>query len=342
MTDLTFWSTMGQVSATFVGLAFVGLSIYLGGIRSAITEVHLKYPLQENSSRFVYVAMWSNLSLFVLPLLTSLSLILKHEHSLNEPAFLCFVSGILTLVFVLNFSLYLSKATRRCFDLLRTEAHTLRKLLRFRIVLGGWGLSATIIVYGALLFVMQMPTTSLWATALLKGVSLLSIIVGLCLGVFDLVAFDTDNVLFKVSEDFRRKTEDRERTLKTRMARIDYIFTRWRGLVCNPQLVDRMYQVGNAAGVDTQTIEKQICETWERKVTDYNDFKVAILRAVNPTTGRYRFAERVLADSKVITLKELREMGEEVERLLEATTSFLKYLSEDYERWEKRRRECGL
>ena len=69
---------------------------------------------------------------------------------------------------------------------------------------------------------------------------------------------------------------------------------------------------------------------------------MAILRAVNPTTGRYRFAERVLADSKVITLKELREMGEEVERLLEATTSFLKYLSEDYERWEKRRRECGL
>jgi len=287
----------------------------------------------------MYAAMWSNLSLFVLPLLTSLGLILEQEHPQIQRVFLYVVSGILLVVLALNLQLYWNKAARSQFDLLRAETCRSRRLLQQRISLGAWGLPATAIIYGALLFVMRMTTTVSWATSLLKGISLLSIIIGLGVGIFDLAAFDASNILFKVSEDFRRKTKDRERTLKTQMAKIDYVFTQWRGLASDPQLVRRISQAASAAGWDAEAVEKQLRESQERKVLDYNDFKAAIFRTVDPMTGRHRFAERILSGTGMLTLKELQEMDEEVDRLLKATTTFLKHLSDDYERWKKWRKE---
>lgn len=336
--DLTFWSTMGQVSATFVGLVFVSLSIYLGSIRSAITEVHSKFPLQENSSRLMYVAMWSNLSVFVLPLLTSIGLIFEQEHPQIQPAFSCLVCVILAVILVLNLSLYWRKTTQSQFGLLQTEVHGLRKLLRLRLSFAGWVVPAIVIIY-ELLLLLHIAVAMSWAILLLKGIAWLSIAVGLSIGIFDLVAFDTGNIFFRVSENFRHKAEDREQTLKTRLKKIDAVFARWRGLASDPQLIRRISQAASAAGWDPETGEKRFRESCERTILAYDDFKADILKTVNPTTDHYRFIERI-GSSNAITLRELQEMSTEVARLFEATTAFSKYLSEKYERLEKWNKEA--
>jgi len=334
MTDLTFWSTMGQVSATFVGLLFVGLSIYLESIRSAIREAHLEYPLQENSSRLMYAAVLSDLSLLALPLWVSLGLILEQEHPQIQPAFPYLVGVILTAVLFLNLFLYWNKVAQEQLELLRAESRPSRKLLQLRLSLGAWGLLLVVVIYGGLLFALRIPPMASWILSSLKVISWLSIIIGLGTGIFDLIAFDAGNIFFRISEDFRRKTEDRERILKTQMAKIDVFFAQWRGLASDPQFVGRISQATSAAGWDTETVEKRFRESRERTILDYDDFKAGILRTVNPTTGCYRFTERIRSSS-IITLKELQEMAEEVAHLLEATTTFLKYLSEKYERLEK-------
>ena len=288
MTDLTFWSTMGQVSATFAALVIVALPIYLGRIRSAITEVSTKYPLKQDSSRLMYVAMWSNLSLFVLPLLTSLSLILVQEHPQIQPTFSCLVGGVLAATLVLNLSPYWSKATKSQFDLLRAGDHRPRKLLRVRISFGSWG-SAAMIVFVVLLFLLPEPATASWAISLLKATSLLSIIGGLGIGIFDLAAFDTGNILFRVSENLRRKAEDRGRIPKVQVKEIDAVFARSLGLASDPRLVRRISQASSAAAWDPEAVEKQYRLFCERTILDYDDFKADVLRTVNPKTGCYYF-----------------------------------------------------
>ena len=69
MVNTDFWATMAQVSATFVGLVFVGLSIYLTSIRAAVNEVEADLGVEERSNRIMFVSVLSNLSFFVLPLI---------------------------------------------------------------------------------------------------------------------------------------------------------------------------------------------------------------------------------------------------------------------------------
>lgn len=47
MVNTDFWASMAQVSATFVGLVFVGLSICLTSIRGATNEVEADLGIVE-------------------------------------------------------------------------------------------------------------------------------------------------------------------------------------------------------------------------------------------------------------------------------------------------------
>jgi len=327
--DLTFWPTMAQVSATFIGLVFVALSIYLESIRSAVREIQSKYPLKENSSRLMYSAILSNLSLFILPLLASLTLILEQEHPQVQFALSLSVGAILTAIFFLDLLLYRSRTAQEQFRLLRSESRVSRKLLQSRVLLGAWGLPVTAVTYGGLLFALQSPQAMSWAISLLKIVALLSVVIGLGIGLFDLVVFSPRNILFRISENLRRKTLDRERTLKKRMNKIDYVWTRWRDLASDPQFRYRIRQTASAMGLDPDAAERQLDESWEKNASIYNALRTAI-----PSVEHCAFAERILSGAEVLTLKELQAMTEEVERLFKVATEFLDRLSEDCARWE--------
>jgi uncharacterized membrane protein HdeD (DUF308 family) len=71
------WSTIAEVSATFVVLVFVGLTIYLAGIRETVAYITGRAGMKQRSSLFMYIFVFSNLLLFVLPLVSSLSLVAK-------------------------------------------------------------------------------------------------------------------------------------------------------------------------------------------------------------------------------------------------------------------------
>ncbi len=333
MTDVTFWPTIAQVSATFAALVFVALPLYLGSIHSALTEVALKYPLEENSSSLVYAAIWSNLSLFVLPLLISLSLILKLEHPQFRVAVSSLVFAGLAALLVSNVVLYRRRSTRSQLDLLRAENHGLGKYSSWRVSLGSLGVGALIIGTWLLFMLLQARAIESLAYSWLKAATLSSVFLGLGVGIFDLAVFNIDNIFFSLSEHFRQKIVDRERFLQAQMEKIEFIFTRWRHLAFDPRFLDRISQAAHARGWNREAVEGQFCESRGRIVLDYNDFISDIGRAVNAQSGCFHFVERI-GSSRIITYKDLYQSTTEMDRLLEATDEFHKYLLEKYQRYQ--------
>ena len=76
-----FWNIVAQVSATFVGLVFVGQVFYLSNIKDAIEmQIVRNYSLDEISTSTMILCISTNLILFLYPLLIALCLITTESH----------------------------------------------------------------------------------------------------------------------------------------------------------------------------------------------------------------------------------------------------------------------
>jgi hypothetical protein len=327
----TFWSNMGQVSATFVGLIIVALNIYLGSIRQATNEVHLKHPLKENSSRLMTVALWSNLSLFFLPLFLSLGLILEQENPEAKVPVSILLVILLVVVLVLNISLFLSKSTKSQYALLLGELIWQRKVLRWRIVLGVWG--SVILLVAVILLILIRDAHPELVFGCLKLVSLFCIVTGLSIGVFDLAAFDTDSILFVVSTKYIELALDQEKNIKEAIKNVHIVFEKWRTLAHSADLEIRMRALFTEKGLSIEEDWDRFTQSRDASKKQYEEFNKNVREVVGDEIN-IKSVERIISSS-LITKIELAEVDEEITQLSESCEKYLNSLREKYERWAK-------
>lgn len=216
MDGLTFWSTMGQVAATFVGLSFVGMSIYLSGIRTAISlaisEVNPNLRHDCKSERFIYTAVSTNLTLFVLPLILSFYMISEH----TQPGNMNYVIVLLMVNFmIIIFNLRMFRHKR-----IKDELSFLKRINRILFlkarILTGELIVPLISLTFFLLIILNIYYESFWSYTTLKAISLSSLFLGLIIGIYDLFVFDSKNICFELSEDSRNELDIMYREVDTK------------------------------------------------------------------------------------------------------------------------------
>jgi len=190
-----FWSIIAQVSATFVGLVFVGQVFYISNIKDAVEmQIIESYGFVEISTSAMILCISTNLILFLYPLLVSLCLITT-QSTTNFVFWEIFWLVILTAL--LYFVTYIYSKTRAQFHIKGINSST-SNLIMSRLK---WG--QHLIYFGILLVVGLLIQFKLLAITVSEQFLQFTVIglscIGLGLSAFDLVAFDKKNILFRKS-----------------------------------------------------------------------------------------------------------------------------------------------
>jgi len=200
-----YWITIAQISATFIGLVFVGLSIYLKSIREAIDSINQLFGsssgLQEKSSYLITSSMFSNMTFLLMPLTTALTII-SNQKGL---ALLCLY--ILTNLILIGFLIYLFFNKRVSSERKTILAEKNKdRLLRIRLSYGNSIAILFIILFSVFTLgilyhgfhIMNQDRLTIYAEALCY----LSILFGLGFNLNDIILFDVNSILFEVTADF--------------------------------------------------------------------------------------------------------------------------------------------
>lgn len=332
MVNSTFWSTMAEVSATFVGLVFVGLSLYLAGIRTAVSEMEAELGMEEQSSRVMFVSVLSNLVFFVLPLIASLSLIAQTR--LGTPS-LFWLSAIICLL-LLGALLcgHENGETRQQVKLILSESAQ-GKALRLRLEYAKWLLYLVVLIYVVLLAaIFGWPPIS-QAEDWLKGAVFLSIVFGLICGVLDLILFDVDNILFHVSDRARDRLGRMQYDLKTEMQGVEILYHQYdaviRGSGYQDELLRLMRDPGVIAMLNPTRIQEQAQAEQVAIRSAYNRLREEI-----PIDGEVEIVRQFRTKGKVVTYADMRTLNEQGELLSKDIGSLKELLDGRLEFFERR------
>ena len=322
--DPTFWSTMAEVSATFVGLVFVGLSLYLGSSRAAVNEMEAEPGMEEQSSRIMFVSVLSNLAFFVLPLVASLALINRvtpSDHSLF---------GLSTTVYLLLLGTllwgYESPQSRQQVKLVLSE-NARGKVLRLRLEYIKWLLYLIVLIY-----VLLLSATFGWlpfsnAEDWLKGLAFFSTVFGLGCGVGDLIVFDVDNILFRVPERVEERLEHTQQELRAVMKEIEGLYRKYEVLVQSPEyqelLRQMMHNPGVIAVLNPTRIRGQIQAEQIAIRSTYNRLREEI-----PAEGEVEVIQQFRTKGKVVTYADMRILKRQLELLSQEADAFKKLLED--------------
>ncbi len=221
--NIQFWSIIAQVSATFLGLIFVGVSVHLGNIREAINQVEAELCVTEQSTRIMFISVLNSLTFFLMPLIASLSL-LAQQSSFNIPEFLWLLLPLVSYLFLIGGLLigYRNFKTRYQVKLIFERAIETKEHLRKRVIWGGWLMYIFGFLFtGFLIVLIAKPSSILSWEYGLTILTCFSIFLGLTLGLLDLYFFQVKNILFEVSDKFWSDVDNKSRELKWKMLGVD-------------------------------------------------------------------------------------------------------------------------
>lgn len=216
-----YWTTLAQISSTFIGLIFVGIAIFVDSIRTAVKEmesiINVRTVFREQSTPLSYVLTISNLILFIWPMIISL----YFSEVTDEPFFfwlcllLCF--GLLISIIIL----YEWKINKNI-SLLNSEKNTqiFKTRLNFRYILYLVGILICLFFGNIAINLLEVSTSM----NILKILSIVSIILGLGQSMFDILIFDVQNTIFKLPDDFPSQIDTAKTQLNFEKTRIDTIY----------------------------------------------------------------------------------------------------------------------
>lgn len=232
--NIQFWSVIAQVSATFLGLIFVGVSVHLGNIREAIGKAEADLCVAEQSTRIMFVSVLNSLTFFLMPLIASLSL-LAQLSSFDIPEFMWLLLPFVSYLFLIGGLLigYRNSKTRAQIRLIFERAIETKELLRKRVIWGEWLMYIFGLLYtGVLIVLVTLKPSSIlsWEYGL-EILTCFSIFLGLTLGLLDLYFFQVKNILFEVSDKFWINAENKSRELKWKMLDVDSSYKSYEAMV---------------------------------------------------------------------------------------------------------------
>jgi hypothetical protein len=314
MVNIDFWITVAQVSATFVGLVFVGFSIYLTGIRRAVDEVKTELGLEEQSTRVMIVSVLSNLSFFILPLITSLALIAQQRwpDDISITVYFFWFTCALLLCTLL-WGRY-SSTTRQQMKLVLSERLGKGMHLRVRSC---WWLYLLVLAHAGLLWlILTKPfDREAFLRAILQATTYASIVSGLACGIWDLMLFDVDNVLFRVSEKMRDRIKDLNRGLQSQMQHVRFLYQKYETGLRSPKYEEELNRVKEdphvSAVLDTAHIREHAKAEQDAIHSSYKE----LCEQIPANCEEADLIQRIRAKGEIITYADLRILKEESEIL---------------------------
>jgi len=313
MVNTDFWATVAQVSATFVGLVFVGFSIYLTGIRRAVDEVETELGLEEQSTRVMIVSVLSNLSFFVLPLITSLALIAQqHWPDISIPVYL-FLFTCTLLLGTLLWGRYSSK-TRQQMKLVLSERVGKGMHLRVRSC---WWLYLLVLAHPLLLLLIltKLFDREDFLRAILQATTYASIVSGLACGIWDLMLFDVDNVLFRISEKMRERIKDLNRDLQSQMQHVRLLYHKYETGLRSPKYEEELNRVKEDPHVSAVLDAAHIREHAKAEQDAIRSSYKELCEQIPANREESDLIQRIRAKGEIITYADLKVLKEESEIL---------------------------
>jgi hypothetical protein len=322
MENLTYWTTLAQVSATFTGLIFVGLVFYLEHINEAIKEVKQKLQVVETSSSLLNAIVLSSLILFLLPLATSFTFILEGEYPIYRPFFRFLLIVINTCALIVAIVLSLAPGLRLFSSTQNQHLPSIR-----RVNLRIWFGNVSILFVVLCMFVLIIPQFWFeqgWELSMMKLVSGISIGVGLFLSIFDLRLFDTNHIFFQVTDNVRAVIKVQEIQLQNICRHAGILLNNCCALLGDKKTqkvsMKRALQAGYPISVS------ELPGAIDREQRFWQD-RFQTLRERIPDQGHLGCSAFLFQDIHVATLKELNELGEEMEFINEELDRFQKEIS---------------
>jgi hypothetical protein len=197
----TFWATIAQITATFVGLVLVAISIYTNQVREVALAIR-RYPgFEEVSSPLIFSLSISNLALFVFPLFVAMAVLA----SINSLAIGALLVGLYVAVYLLT------RATPTMLAALKLKrSSVLGTPHEFRLT---YMKRASMLINGLVaILLISVSFCSLYSESLfwfLRALSVVSIPLGLAISLYDLHLFDQKNVVLRRSDVAKNQAKHR-------------------------------------------------------------------------------------------------------------------------------------
>jgi hypothetical protein len=332
MENLTYWTTMAQVSATFTGLIFVGLVFYLEHINEAIKEIKQKFQVIESSSTLLNNVVLSSMILFALPLAISLTLILEGEYPTYQFLFRIILLLVDTGALMVTISLSRTPGMS-LFSSNQNDRLPSIKRVNLRILLGNISLLFVIISMYVLILV-QFWSEEDWQFSMMKVVAGISIGAGLFLSIFDLRLFNTNHIFFEVTEALKGTIKVREMQLQKMCRHAGVLLNNCCDLLGDKQTYKITMRRANQEGYPIT----ELPGATEREQLFWQE-RFQVLRDRIPDQGHLNCTAFLFQKLRVTTLKELGEMGEEMEYISGELDTFQKEISRYIDRLKEYRLE---
>lgn len=336
MVNTDFWATMAQVSATFVGLVFVGLSIYLTSIRAAVNEIEADLGVEERSNRIMFVSVLSNLSFFVLPLIASLSLVAQQSRlDIPNPFWLSSVICLLLLCVLLWG--HENNETRQQVRLTLSEGvERSKKLLYWRIKVGKWLLYLLVPIYVVLLAAILVgPPPFSKAEDSLEGVTYFSIVLGLSCGILDLILFDVNNILFCVSDRVRERVKRMQYDLQTTMQEVEWLYHEYETIIQSHEYQEELERLMHDPHVILMLSPTRVQEQAQaEQARIHSQYKK--LREEIPADGEAKVVRQIKAEGEIVTYADIKMFREQSKSLFRDISSYKDLLVDKLRAFEER------
>jgi len=321
---------MAEVSATFAALVFAGLAFYLESIREAVSKVEADLGMQEQPSRVMVVSVLSNLSFFVLPFIASISLIVKED--IPNIFWLDFAIGCVMVGALLRG--FLNKKTLQQVRL----TWKIGNRLASRLILGGIGLVLFVALHYVLLAAILegLPWFSQISQPVdvLKAVTFCSILLGLACGIIDLILFDTDSILFQVTDRIQERLNRWQRDFHVMVQRAEQLHRKYESTMQSSEFLaylEDMKRNASMAMLDPHRIDVQVREEKSGIRATYN----RIHREV-PEDCEAKCIRQFRAKGEIVTYADLRRLKAQKELLSEDIKGFIALLKGKLDSFEER------
>lgn len=310
-----FWTTIAQVSTAFIGLIFVGLSIYLKNIQTAVDEITNKFDIAEQTTRVMFVSVLGSITFFILPLITSLSLIIeKKQITVFNP----FGIFMITWLFLLSILIvgHENKKTRSQVELILSEKmRQLKKFVYWRTRLGKWLLYLLMPIYALLSASILTERFTVWnAENLLESITYTSIFLGLGFGIIDLYIFDINTILFRVAPENFGNLEPFQFTLQSRFREIKSLYDKYENILQSDEYHQMKKQNIKDSAItlmlSQSSIQKIVQQDEARVASDYQKLYQQI--TLNDTP---EIVQKIKNMGKIITYKDIKTFEREKELL---------------------------
>jgi len=221
--NLDFWSIIAQISATLLGLVFAGQVFYLTNINDAMEVQKIQdFGFQDISSQAMVICILTNIILFLYPLLVAVCLITTTG---RQVLIFWEVFWVLVIIFIIVLELVINKKSK---DIFANKNLKDKKNPKFELVVNRVKLGQVFVCIGVVLLVGLLVPYKVFSIQvfeiLLQFAVITMIIIGLGLIVFDLIAFEKQNILFKSTGKTLKIIERMNQELNLRRQQLDSLY----------------------------------------------------------------------------------------------------------------------